>query len=408
MTSEQIEPAPIAVPEIDLDDLRRRLVATRWPDCETVPDGRQGAPLAAVQALCRYWEHDYDWRRCETMINGWGPARTEIDGLGIHFLHIRSPEPDALPVIMTHGWPGSVVEFHQVIGPLTDPRAHGSDPADALHLVLPSLPGYGWSDQPTATGWNLACIAQAWTVLMQRLGYENRWAAQGGDWGAQVTSVLAGQAPPGCIGIHLNSHAWSPNNAERASADVWEFWERDLLKRMARFQREMIGYSTQQGTRPQTLGYGLSDSPAGQAAWIYEKYCEWTDHDGDPTSLLGCDAMLDNIMFYWLPDASASAARLYWEVAHSEPELEPVDLPVAFSQSPRDIGGPSRRWAERRFPNIVHWHLVARGGHFAAFEQPEIFVDEVRTGFRAIRAAGSGAADPHVGDGPPLNLCRHV
>lgn len=381
---EQIEPAPIAVANSELDDLRRRLAATRWPEHEPVSDGSQGAPLVRVQALCRYWANDYDWRRCEAMVNSWNPRSTQIDGLRIHFFDIRSPEPDALPVIMTHGWPGSVVEFHKVIGPLTNPRAFGGDPADAVHLVLPSLPGYGWSAKPTGTGWNLARVGRAWAVLMERIGFGDRWAAQGGDWGAQVTSALAAQEPKGCIGVHLNGHAWRPSDAERASADEGE---RGLIKRIDLFLREMNGYLKEQSTRPQTIGYALADSPVGQAAWIYEKYCEWTDHEGTPENLIGLDEMLDNIMFYWLPNSGASSARLYWEVEHSEPELGAIELPVAFSQSPRDIGGPSRRWATRRFRNIVHWNLVARGGHFAAFEQPEVFIGEVRAGFRSIRAA---------------------
>lgn len=382
--SSLIQPAPLAVPDRELDDLRARLAATRWPEREPVSDGSQGAPLRNVQALCAYWRDRYDWRRCETMLNGWNPQRTVIDGLGIHFFHVRSPKPDALPVVMTHGWPSSVIEFHKVVGPLTNPRAHGGDPADALHLVLPSLPGYGFSDRPAETGWGIARIADAWSTLMHRLGYRERWGAQGGDWGAQVTSTLASRAPAGCIGIHLNGHAWHPTEAERADADAHE---RMLLGRLERFERELSGYMKEQGTRPQTVGYGLADSPTGQAAWIYEKYYDWTDHEGGPETLLSMDEMLDNIMLYWLPNAGASSARLYWEAVRGEPQTTVVELPVAFSQSPRDIGGPSRRWAERRFRRIVRWREVARGGHFAAFEQPAIFIDEVRAGFRAIGEA---------------------
>lgn len=377
-----VTPAPIAVPERQLDDLRARLTLTRWPEPETVGDWSQGAPLARVQALCAFWRDGYDWRRCEAMLNGWNPHRTVLDGLGIHFFHVRSPEPNALPLLMTHGWPGSVIEFHKVVGPLTDPARHGGDPAHAVHLVIPSLPGFGFSDTPTAPGWNLARIASAWAELMRRLGYGDRWAAQGGDWGAQVTSTLASRTPPGCIGVHLNGHAWRPTDAERHAADAGE---RRLLNRMAYFDAELSGYMKLQGTRPQTVGTALADSPAGQAAWIYDKYHDWTDNDGVPEDLLGLDEMLDNIMLYWLPNAAASSARLYWEVAHAAAEMAPVELPLAFTRFPEDIGGPSRQWAEHRFRRIVSWREATKGGHFAAWEQPTIFIDEVRAGLCAVR-----------------------
>ena len=384
--TEPVIPAPIAVPERQLEDLGARLALTRWLEAETVRDWSQGAPLAGVQALCAYWRDRYEWRRCEAMLNSWNPQRTLLDGLGIHFFHVRSPEPDALPLIMTHGWPGSVLEFHKVVGPLTDPARHGGDPADAVHLVMPSLPGFGFSDQPTETGWNLPRIASAWAELMRRLGYGDRWAAQGGDWGAQVTSTLASQAPAGLIGIHLNGHAWRPTEAERCAADEVE---RGLLDRMARFEADLSGYMKLQGTRPQTIGTALTDSPAGQAAWIFEKYNDWTDNFGGPETLFSWDEMLDNIMLYWLPGAAASSARLYWEVAHAPIEDGPVLLPLAFTRFPADIGGPSRRWAERRFSNIVSWREAEGGGHFAAWEQPLLFVRELTLGLREIRAAGS-------------------
>lgn len=382
--TDPVTPAPIAVPEQQLDDLRSRLFHTRWPEAETVGDWSQGARLNRVQALCEYWRDGYDWRRCETMLNGWNPHRTVIDGLGIHFFHVRSPEPNALPLLMTHGWPGSVIEFHKVVAPLTDPARHGGDPADAVHLVLPMLPGHGFSDKPAAPGWNLAKIAFAWTELMRRLGYGDRWAAQGGDWGAQVTSTLASQAQPGCIGVHLNGHAWHPTAEERLDADAGE---RRLLDRMERFDAELSGYMKLQSTRPQTIGTALADSPAGQAAWIYEKLNDWTDNESGPESLFTLDEMLDNIMLYWLPDAAASSARLYWEVAHAPVKTALVTMPLAFTDFPAEIGGPSRRWAERRFRRIVSWREAAKGGHFAAFEQPAIFVDEVRAGLRAINHA---------------------
>ena len=382
MRRDVIEQALIAIPECDLLDLRERLGRTRWPEVEPVDDWSQGAPLAKVRALCGYWQEHYNWRRCEAMLNGWNPHRTVIDSVGIHFFHIQSSEPTALPVVMTHGWPGSVIEFHKVVGALTDPRAHGGDPADAVHLVLPSLPGYGFSDKPAETGWNLPRIARAWAELMSRLGYGERWAAQGGDWGAQVTAAIGALRPPGCIGIHLNGLAWSPTAEERASADEHE---RKLLERMKYYEKELSGYNKEQSTRPQTIGYALAESPVGQAAWIYEKYHDWTDNTGDPESVLSLEEMLDNIMLYWLPNAGASSARRYWENVRDGSHDEIVELPMAFSASPKDIGGPSRRWAGRRFTRIVNWNEVARGGHFAAFEQPEIFVREVRTGLRAIQ-----------------------
>ena len=382
--TDEVAPAPITIPERQLDDLRARLALTRWPEAETVKDWSQGTPLARVQALSAYWRDHYDWHRCEAMLNAWNPHRTVLDGLGIHFFHVRSPEPNALPLLMTHGWPGSVVEFHKVVGPLTDPVRHGGDPADAVHLVMPSLPGFGFSEKPTAPGWGLPRIALAWAELMRRLGYGDRWAAQGGDWGAQVTSTLASQEPAGLIGVHLNGHAWRPTDEERRDADAGE---RRLLERMAYFEAELSGYMKLQGTRPQTIGTALADSPVAQAAWIYEKNNDWTDNKGGPEGLFGYDEVLDNIMLYWLPDAAASSARLYWEVAHAPTETAPISLPLAFTRFPEDIGGPSRRWAERRFRNIVSWREAAKGGHFGAWEQPARFVEELRSGLRAVRNA---------------------
>ncbi|TXN00725.1 epoxide hydrolase [Methylobacterium sp. WL64] len=379
--SDAIEPFRLVVPESDLDDLRRRLAMTRWPEQEPVADRSQGAPLDRVRALCAYWRDGYDWRRCEAWLNGLGQHRTVLDGLGIHFLHVRSPEPDALPLIMTHGWPGSVVEFRKVIGPLTDPAAHGGDPRDAFHLVLPSLPGYGFSDKPTTTGWGVERIANAWTELMARLGYA-RYAAQGGDWGSAVTLAMAAAAPPGLRGVHVNTLTLPPppGAADDAAPDVQA--ARALAKRYA---EEEIGYARQQGTRPQTLGYGLSDSPAGQLAWIYEKLCAWTDSGGDAESVLGRDAILDDVMLYWLPNAGASSARLYWESFGAAALTRDVALPVGVSLFPSDITRAPRAWAERRLQNIVHWGEPARGGHFAAFEQPALFVREVRDGLRTLR-----------------------
>lgn len=364
----------------DLAELRRRLKATRWPEPETVDDWSQGAPLAKVQELCAYWRDSYDWRRCEAMLNGFGQYRTEIDGLGIHFIHIRSPAPDALPLIMTHGWPGSVIEFHKVIRPLTDPAAFGGDPRDAFHLVLPSLPGFGFSDKPRRHGWTVERIAAAWTTLMKRLGYD-RFVAQGGDWGATVATALAHLAPPELIAIHLNMPIAFPDSAEAAD---WTPEEAAVAAEMQRFQHEETGYSAIQRTRPQTLGYGLTDSPAGQAAWIYEKYHAWSDCGGDPADVLSFDEMLDNIMLYWLPAAGASSARLYWEsMSAFHPGM--TNVPTGCSIFPREVMRPSRRWLERTYRNIVYWNMLDRGGHFAAFEQPELFIEEVRACFRQFR-----------------------
>ncbi len=381
--SDAIEPFRLAVPEADLADLRDRLGRTRWPDPETVRDWSQGAPLAPVRALCDHWRTAYDWRRCEAVLNGLGQSRTTIDGQAIHFLHVRSPEPDALPLVMTHGWPGSVVEFLKVVGPLTDPAAHGGDRRDAFHLVLPTLPGFGFSGQPAAPGWGVERIAGAWATLVGRLGYGDRWAAQGGDWGGAVTTMIGATQPRGCVGIHLNILFIKPTPDEVAAADAEE---KTILADAARYETELSGYSKEQSTRPQTVGYALADSPAGQAAWVYEKFHDWTDTRSTPEEVLTADEMLDNVMLYWLPNAAASSARLYWEsFKPGGPEFPPVALPTAVSMFPREIQRASRRWAERRFLNLAYWNEPDRGGHFAAFEQPALFTAEVRAGFRAIR-----------------------
>ncbi len=379
--SDTIEPFHLAIPQAALDNLQRRLSQTRWPDAETVEDWSQGAPLARMKALCAYWQDGYDWRRCEAMLNGWGQHRTVLDGLGIHFLHIRSPEPNAMPLLMTHGWPGSVMEFHKVIGPLTDPAAHGGNRRDAFHLVLPSLPGYGFSDQPASAGWTVDRIARAWAVLMGRLGYTD-WVAQGGDWGAVVTAALAASNPSGCRAVHLNMLTIppQPGDEDSKSPDV-----KATFAAMKRFTTTESAYARQQATRPQTLGYGLADSPAGQAGWIYEKLHAWTDNAGTPEQLFSLDEMLDNIMLYWLPNSAASSARLYWESLKDATMARPISLPIGVSIFPCDTTRAPRAWAERYFTNIVHWNELDRGGHFAAWEQPAVFVDEVRSCFRSVR-----------------------
>lgn len=379
--SDTIEPFHLAIPQADLDDLRRRLAQTRWPDPETGSDWSQGASLARVQALCAHWRDGYDWRRCEAMLNGWGQHHTVLGGLAIHFLHIRSPEPDAMPMLMTHGWPGSVLEFRRVIGPLTDPAAHGGDKRDAFHLVLPSLPGYGFSGKPETPGWGVERIAEAWATLMARLGYRD-WVAQGGDWGGVVTSAIAAARPSGCHAVHLNMLTLPPQPGDENGTEPGVA---EAFAAMKRFNVSESGYARQQATRPQTLGYGLADSPAGQAAWIYEKLHAWTDDGGAPENLFSRDEMLDNIMLYWLPNAATSSARLYWESLKDATMARATDLPVGVSIFPRDTTRAPRAWAERFFSRIIHWNELDRGGHFAAWEQPELFVREVATCFRAIR-----------------------
>jgi epoxide hydrolase len=378
--AEDIEPFRIEVPEDTLDDLRRRLTSTRWPEPETVDDWSQGTPLSYVQDVCRYWAEDYDWRATEARLNAFPQHRAVLDGLRIHFLHVRSPEPDAFPLVLTHGWPGSVVEFLKVLGPLTDPRSHGGDPADAFHVVCPSLPGYGFSDKPTRTGWGVDKIGGAWAALMARLGYR-RYGAQGGDWGASVTTAIGRQDTERCAGIHVNMPLAAPSRDDLAQLNDRE---QAAMAAMKHYRDWDSGYSKQQSTRPQTVGYGLVDSPAAQAAWILEKFWAWTDCDGHPENVLSRDELLDNVMLYWVPAAGASSARLYWESFGAQPG-GPVTVPSGMSIFPKEIFRPSRRWAERTYHDIRYWNELDKGGHFAAFEQPELYVEEVRTFFRLLR-----------------------
>ncbi len=378
--TDNILPFSIDVGQTRLDDLVDRLRRTRWPDRETVDDWSQGIPLAYVQEVCGYWAEDYVWQDTEDRLNGLGQFRTELDGLGIHFLHVRSPERDALPLVLTHGWPGSIVEFLKVIGPLTDPVAHGAEGADAFHVVCPSLPGYGFSDKPTRAGWKVPRIASAWATLMSRLGYES-YGAQGGDWGAAVTTAIGRQDTAHCVGIHLNM---IPARPRREDLDDLTEAESAALADLQEHTHWGTGYSKQQSTRPQTVGYGLVDSPAGQAAWILEKFWAWTDCDGHPENVLTRDELLDNVMLYWLPAAAASSARLYWE-SFADFGAEPVTVPMGAAIFPKEIIRPSRRWAERMYSDIRHWSEFDRGGHFAALEQPDAFVTDVRAFFRLVR-----------------------
>ena len=377
--NDAVTPFTLAVPQADLDDLTARLARIRWPEREPVDGWEQGVPLAAARSLVDHWQHRYDWRRCEAALNAVGQFTTTIDGLKLHFLHRRSPEPNALPIVITHGWPGSVIEFLKVIGPLTDPVAHGGRAADAFHVVCPSLPGYGLSERP-ADRWGVPRIAAAWITLMKRLGYD-RFGAQGGDWGSAVTTAIGASGDPAVIGIHLNmlSVRPTPEDIENATPA-----EKAALADLKRHVDKGTGYSKQQSTRPQTLGYGLTDSPVGQAMWIYEKFREWTDCDGTPENALTRDEMLDDITLYWLTATATSSARLYYE-SFGAFGTDKVTVPTGVSIFPKEIVRSSRRWAERQYTNIIHWNELDRGGHFAALEQPELFVDEVRATFRSLR-----------------------
>jgi pimeloyl-ACP methyl ester carboxylesterase len=378
-----VTPFKVQVPQEALDDLKRRLASTRWPERETVGDWSQGVPLEKARALIAWWRDKYDWRRFETRLNAFPQFRTQIDGLGIHFIHVRSPRPDALPIILTHGWPGSVVEFMEIIGPLTDPARYGGRAGDAFHVVAPSLPGFAFSDKPVESGWDVTRIARAWATLMQRLGYE-RWVAQGGDWGAGVTHALAHQRPEGLIAAHVNWQFVFPEKLPEKPTPA----ERRAIDRASSFGNDQSGYFREQGTRPQTVGYALADSAAGQAVWIYEKFQAWTDNRGNPEDALAVDAMLDDISLYWFTDTAASSARIYWENTHSgRAGLSGgrIELPMAASVFPHEIFCPPKAWAEALWPNLFYWNELDRGGHFAAFEQPKLFTEELRKAFRSRR-----------------------
>ena len=383
MTNQRIRPFAIAVAQAELDDLRGRLERTRWVDQETPGDWSQGLPLAYAKALHHTWLHDYAWRDREAYFNQFDQFLTQIEGLDIHFIHQRSPVENARPLLITHGWPGSIVEFHQVIGPLTNPEAHGGNAEDAFHVICPTLPGYGFSGKPEQVGWNVAKIAQAWDTLMQRLSYP-RYFAQGGDWGSAVTTAIGLQNLGHCAGIHLNMPLALPTPEALANPN-----ERDkqALAGAAYYQQWGAGYSKQQSTRPQTLGYALVDSPIGQAAWIIEKFYEWTDCQGHPENAIAREQLLDNVMFYWLGRSGASSARLYWESfegSFSGHKNSAVTVPTGCSIFPKEIVPTPRSWAEKRYCNIVYWNELDRGGHFAAFEQPALFVQELRSCFALV------------------------
>ena len=376
-----VTPFRIAVRDEVLADLKSRLRNTRWPEAELVDDWSQGAPLQWIKEVCRYWADQYDWRKQEAALNRFAQFTTDIDGLGIHFIHVCSPHPQAMPLIITHGWPGSVVEFHKVIEPLVDPVAHGGNAADAFHVICPSLPGFGFSGKPTATGWGVDRIARTWAVLMSRLGYA-RYGAQGGDWGSAVTTSLGAQDAEHCAGIHITLAMSARPNVEGQPTPE----EARALKGIQYYADWESGYSKQQSTRPQTLGYALTDSPSGQAAWILEKFWAWTDCNGHPENIFTRDELLDNVMLYWVTASAASSARLYWEsFGPKRRTAHTVRIPTGVAVFPKEIVTPVRKWMEPSYTNITHWSEMPKGGHFAAFEQPDLFVQEVRDFFRKLR-----------------------
>jgi pimeloyl-ACP methyl ester carboxylesterase len=393
-----IRPFKVNIPEAQLTDLRRRIKATKWPERETVADSSQGVQLATTQALARYWATEHDWRKAEARLNSFPNFITEIDGLDIHFIHARSKHENALPIIITHGWPGSIIEQLKVIEPLTNPTAHGGTAADAFHVVVPSLPGYGFSGKPTAPGWNPVSIAKAWATLMQRLGYA-RYVAQGGDWGNAVSEVMALQQPSGLLGIHTNMAATVPPDVSKAlalggpppaglSPDEKHAWDQ-----LDDFYKNGLGYALEMNNRPQTL-YGIADSPVGLAAWMI-------DHDIRSYRLIARvfdgksegltrDDVLDNVTLYWLTNTAISSARLYWDTSHNLPaggffDARGVKLPVAVSAFAEEIYQAPQSWAEKAYPRLVYYKAHDRGSHFAAWEQPELFVEDVRAGFRSLR-----------------------
>ena len=378
-SSEVVTPFQVAIEPRAIEDLRKRLLATRWPASETVDDWSQGVPLTKAKALVDHWAHAYDMGRVQRRLNAYPQFRTEIDGLGIHFLHVRSRNPDALPIIFSHGWPGSVFEFLDLIDPLVDPTAHGGRAEDAFNVVIPSQPGFGFSDKPVDR-WNATRTATAWGVLMKRLGYQ-RWVAQGGDWGATVTGALGQIKTPGLAAIHLNWQFVFPDPLPaQLSPD-----EKRAADQATAFHSSEGGYYLEQMTRPQNVGYALTDSPVGQATWIYEIFNAYTDQREKPLDGLSFDQVLDNISLYWFTDTAASSARIYWDNKGGTLSQGVIETPVAVTVFPKEIYQTPRSWAERDYPNLIYWHEAAHGGHFAAFEQPQIFVDEMRAAFKTVR-----------------------
>ena len=382
--SDAITPFTIDIPQQELDDLTARLQRCRWPEAETCNDWSQGIPLSYTNELAQYWAEQYDWRRCEQKLNSWPQFKTKIDGLDIHFIHRTSPHANARPLILSHGWPGSVIEFHKVIDALADPTGHGGSAEDAFHVVAPSLPGYGFSGKPTATGTDVEAIGRMGGKLMARLGYD-QYFAQGGDWGSIITQSMGQTETEHCQGIHITLPIVGPDPDTMADLTPSE---QSALEGMTFYQEWDSGYSKQQSTRPQTLAYALADSPVGQMAWIVEKFYAWTDCDKDgvkhPENVLSKDELLDNVMLYWLNNAGGSSARLYWE-SFTKANMDPIAMPVGCTIYPKEIFRSSRRWAEKRYTQLVYWNEPDKGGHFAAIEQPESFISEVRNCFRSLR-----------------------
>jgi pimeloyl-ACP methyl ester carboxylesterase len=392
-TTTEIRPFHLEISDEQLDDLRRRIAATRWPSKELVDDRSQGVQLATMQELARYWTTEYDWRKCEARLNALPQFMTEIDGVDIHFIHVKSPHEDALPLIMTHGWPGSVVELLETVGPLTDPTAHGGDAEDAFHLVLPSLPGYGLSGEPRELGWDAGHIGVAWATLMNRLGY-TRYVAQGGDVGAAVTDLMSRQAPDGLLGIHTNLLVAVLAIADQLPAESEQ--ERAALAAATEFREDGFGYFLEMATRPQTIGYALLDSPVALAAWMLDHD---TDSyykiarafvDGKPAGNLTREHILDNVTLYWLTGTGASAARNYWDDGRARALAAgqappPASVPVGFTTFPGEIWATPRSWAEAAYPDLAYFNEVDKGGHFAAWEEPELFSTEIRAAFRGLR-----------------------
>jgi pimeloyl-ACP methyl ester carboxylesterase len=392
-----VRPFRVQVSDAALADLRQRIASTRWPDRETVTDQSQGVQLAKLQELVRYWGTDYNWRKAEAKLNTLPQFVTTIDGVDIHFIHVRSRHPNALPLIMTHGWPGSVFEFIDVIGPLTDPTAHRGSAEDAFDVVIPSIPGYGFSGKPTGTGWDPDHIARAWAELMKRLGY-TRYVAQGGDWGAPISSAMARQAPPGLLGIHLNLPATIPPEVAPALAAGGPApaglsdKERAVFESLVTYNKKgNSAYFVVLTARPQTVGYGVTDSPAGLAAWmlVHPGFAQWT---GDPGKSPTKDQVLDDITLYWLTNSATSAGRLYWEngargsvIGAAAQKTVEISLPVAITVFPEDVYRAPETWARRAYRNLIYFHEVDKGGHFAAWEQPQLFSEEIRAAFRSLR-----------------------
>ncbi|MEP7456843.1 epoxide hydrolase [Phyllobacterium sp. SB3] len=388
--SDAIQPFTVNVPEDDLADLRRRVLATRWPAKETVSDQSQGVQLSKLKELVEYWGTDYDWRKIEKQLNALPMFVTKIDGLNIQFIHVRSKHDSALPVIITHGWPGSILELLKVIAPLTDPTAHGGTAEDAFDVVIPSMPGYGFSDQPTEPGWDADRIGLAWDVLMKRLGYK-RYVSQGGDWGSVVSDKMARQKPEGLLGIHVNMPATVPPEAARAMilgepapAGLSEA-EKAAYDALNTFFSKNGAYGSMMTTRPQTVGYGLSDSPVGLAAWMFDKFNQWTYSGGDAGKSLTKDEMLDDITLYWLTNSAISSAQLYWENNANNFNAVDISLPTAITVFPGEIYRTPKSWAEKSYHNLIYFNEVDKGGHFAAWEEPQLFTEELRKAFKTLR-----------------------